>query len=324
MKQIEVFTQEDLDRVLRDGHRAVCIGGELRLKTMGTEAPHIIVCPGAMVHVEARDSSQPHVEAWDSSQPRVEAWESSQPHVVAWESSQPHVVARDSSQPHVVAWESSQPHVVARDSSQPRVEAWESSQPHVEAWDSSQPHVEAWDSSQPHVEADGLSLLHVRGPVEVRASDQVVLNVEGSQARVVGGIVRAVPAVLSAEAWCKHYGLEVSGGVVILLKAVDYSFTSPNGVLYLPGSTPEAKDWDGGRKECGGGLHFGPSVSAARGFNPDAQRYLACPVQLSDCRPPGENDRYPQKIKARGCCAPVYEVDIFGRPVAAKTEGQST
>jgi hypothetical protein len=32
-------------------------------------------------------------------------------------------------------------------------------------------------------------------------------------------------------------------------------------------------------------------------------------------RPPAESDAYPEKIKARGCCAPVWEVDHYGNKI---------
>jgi len=224
-----------------------------------------------------------HVEAWESSHveawesSHVEAWESS--HVEAWESS--HVEARDSS--HVVARGSS--HVVARDSS--HVEAWESS--HVEARDSS--HVEAWGSN-------------------------VAVHVWGSPASVTGGVQIAAPNLRTAEDWCAYHGVPVKDGISVLYKAVRDDYRSAHALAYIPGTAPEAPDWDGGKLECGGGLHFAPHPLVALEFDGGATRFLACPVAISDCRPPHPDDLHPSKIKARRCCGPVVEVDRYGKPLA--------
>jgi hypothetical protein len=110
----------------------------------------------------------------------------------------------------------------------------------------------------------------------------------------------------------------VVDGIVVLYKAVDGNFrASYNRFPYEPGSTPAAPDWDGGVRECGGGLHFSPQPAAATAFyNGSDRRFVACPVRLEDIvvhRDP----MYPNKVKAPGCCAPVYEVDIHGVPVVA-------
>ena len=62
------------------------------------------------------------------------------------------------------------------------------------------------------------------------------------------------------------------------------------------------------------GLHFSPHPKMALDFNPTAKRFVACQVKLSDIavHPDGS---YPQKIKAKGCCGPVVEVDRNGKPV---------
>jgi hypothetical protein len=347
-KRIEVCTQADLTRVLKDGNVPIIIGGDLHLETYETESPLLIVRAGNL-HVVAWESSQPHVEAWGSSQPHVVARGSSQPHVVARESSQPHVVAWGSSQPHVVARGSSQPHVVARGSSQPHVEAWGSSQPHVEARgssqphvvaressqphvvaressqphvvarESSQPHVVAWESSQPHVVAREHTQLQVRGAVIVNATKLVSVVAHGKTPRVRGGRLIRLRGLATAKHWCEHYGLEVKGGVVVVFKAVaNTDYKSSHGQAYAPGTVPIASDWDGGKAECGGGLHFSPSPGHAEGFFGSAGvRFLACPVRLKDIRSPRENDAYPEKIKARGCCAPVWEVDRHGNKIEA-------
>jgi hypothetical protein len=290
--------------------------------------PHVVAWGSSQPHVVAWESSQPHVEAWGSSQPHVVAWGSSQPHVVARGSSQPHVVARESSQPHVVAWGSSQPHVVAWGSSQPHVEAWGSSQPHVVAWgssqphvvarESSQPHVVAWESSQPHVVATGYAQLSLAGAVIVTAGPTNAVLARGTGAKITGGnIIRY--DVATPEEWCEYYGVAVVGGVATLYKAIQDDYRSTHGISYAPGSSPVAPDWDGGKAECGGGLHFSPHPVMALEFCPDAKRYVACPVALEDMRPPHDDDSYPQKIKAKRVCGPVVEVDRYGKPIGEKT-----
>jgi hypothetical protein len=42
---------------------------------------------------------------------------------------------------------------------------------------------------------------------------------------------------------------------------------------------------------------------------------VACPVLLTDMRSPLPNDQYPNKIKARCCAAPVWEVTRAGKKV---------
>lgn len=176
------------------------------------------------------------------------------------------------------------------------------------------PYVVARESSQPHVEARGYTQLVVRGPVIVAARSTVSVNAEG-KARITGTrriqrIRRDTPA-----AWCDYYGLEVRRGIVTLYKALNDDFKSPHGVSYAPGATPEAKDWDGGREECGAGLHFSPHPRMARDFHMGAKRYAACPVRLKDIVV-HKDAAYPEKVKASRVAAACYEVTIDGEPVA--------
>lgn len=185
------------------------------------------------------------------------------------------VVASGSS--HVVASDSS--HVVASDSS------------HVIAWESS--HVEAWGNSH------------------VVASKFVACHIYGEQVRCKGGVQIKVPKILTAKEWCDYYGVEVRRGIAVLFKGTDENFHTQKGVYYKPGTIPEAPDWDGGKAECGGGLHFSPCISATFRFKPDAKRFVACPVRIKDIVV-HKNALDPNKIKARQCCAPVWEVDRDG------------
>jgi hypothetical protein len=311
---IKVHTQAELDAALAlTGEREIWICGAGRFVLRGTAQHYVRATESS--HVEARGSS--HVEARGSS--HVEAWESS--HVEAWESS--HVEAWGSS--HVEAWESSHveargsSHVVARGSS--HVEAWESS--HVEARGSS--HVEAWGSS--HVVARESSHVVARGAAFVRQRDRAAVKVAPNCSVVVmrhaavqpvdGGTVIDVAPITTVEGWCDYHGIEVAAGVAVLYKAVDRDYRSGHGFLYAPGSIPVASDWDGGKRECGGGLHFSPRPVAAKAFHPSATKFLACPIRLTDIRPPRADDAHPEKVKARGCCGPVSEVTLWGEPVPA-------
>ena len=98
---------------------------------------------------------------------------------------------------------------------------------------------------------------------------------------------------------------------------MDNYFISVRGFAYIPGTTPEAPDWDGGKAECGGGLHFCALPGTAKTYFPEATRFVACPIALEDIVVT-QNPIYPNKIKARRIFAPIYEVNENGEPL--KTE----
>ena len=112
--------------------------------------------------------------------------------------------------------------------------------------------------------------------------------------------------------WCEHYGVDVTKGVAVLYKALNADFISPRGMSYAPGTIPIAPDWDGGKAECGGGLHFSPHPKMALAFNPGAKLFAACPVKLTDIAVHPDGD-YPEKVKASKCCASVWQVDRNGK-----------
>jgi len=163
---------------------------------------------------------------------------------------------------------------------------------HVVAWESS--HVVAWESS--HVVASKFVSVHLHSP----------------QAKVEGGVVIQVPKPTTVDDWCEFYGTPIRDGVAILYKTVRADFKSAHGFLYSPGSSPEATDWDGGRDECGGGLHFSPHPAMALEFDSSGTRFVACPVAVADIRPPQTTDSYPHKVKARRVIGPIVEVDRTG------------
>jgi hypothetical protein len=231
-------------------------------------------------------------------------------------------VCSDSSQPRVECWGSSQPRVECWDSSQPRVVCWGSSQPRVECWDSSQPRVECWDSSQPRVEAAGHAQVATNGPVPIAVATGADVTISAEDvSRITGApahLTKREP-LTSVEQWCQEYGVRITDGVVTLFKAVRDDYKSANGGVYVPGTTPIAADWDGGRDECGRGLHFCPRPVMALGFDRDATKFIACPVAVTDIRPPHPTDGYRNKVKAKGCCGPVVECDLDGEPLPAAT-----
>jgi hypothetical protein len=159
----------------------------------------------------------------------------------------------------------------------------------------------------------------VSGAVKVTASALVAIAVLAGSPAITGGGFVARKDISTPAKWCDFYGIPVVAGVAVLFKAVTQDYQPPcnraNGVVYTPGSTPTAPDWDGGKTECGGGLHFSPNIPATAEFHRDNPRWMACPVALADIsvHPDG---RMPQKVKARGCAAPIWEVDRDGVPVA--------
>jgi hypothetical protein len=132
----------------------------------------------------------------------------------------------------------------------------------------------------------------------------------------VEGVTPVVqPNPASAADWCAFHGVEVSDGVATLFKGVNANYRSDRGGDYTPGTTPSVPVFKPEPECAEGALYFSPSPVHTLQFI-NAERYLACPVRLDDIvvHP---NGNYPDKVKAKGCCAPVYEVDVHGRPVSA-------
>jgi hypothetical protein len=155
----------------------------------------------------------------------------------------------------------------------------------------------------------------------LRASKYVAVTNTSNRTSITGGVLINIPKNSTPELWCDFYGIDISEGVAIIYKAVNNKYGSnrttnqyPGGFLYTPGTTPFAPDWDGGIKECGGGLHGSPRPFMALKFHTEATKFIACPVLLSDISVHPHGD-YPEKVKFRGCCAPCYEVDIDGNRI---------
>ncbi len=238
-------------------------------------------------HAELRGSS--HAELWGSSHAvlressHAELWGSS--HAELWESS------------HAVLWGSS--HAVLRESS--RAELWGSS--HAELWGSS--HAELRESSHAVLRESSHAVL----------SKFACAHIYGKKVKCDGGIQIRVPEISTPKEWCDFYGVKIEENrTVTLFKATDENYSTSNGVTYQPGTMPQAPDWDGGKAECGGGLHFAFHPLVALRFKLDAKKFVACPVRLDDIVV-HKNAQYPDKIKAKGVCAPVWEVDKEGKRI---------
>jgi hypothetical protein len=171
------------------------------------------------------------------------------------------------------------------------------------------------------VRASGSATVRASGSATVYASKWAIVRTHrGHKGTATGGIIVTDPAILTASDWCEYHGVTVKDGVAIVYKAVRDDYKSQYGLLYPVGGSAEATDWDGGEKECGGGLHFSPSPSQAKSFDEKATRFLACPVALEDMRNPKEDDQYSSKIKARRICGPIIEVGWDGKPLMAAKE----
>ena len=98
--------------------------------------------------------------------------------------------------------------------------------------------------------------------LKLKASAHVAVMLHGKAKTLEGGrhLEAAVPD--TAEKWCEHYGVEVKDGNAMLFKAVDDDWSTDRarrvGITYAPGQLPVAADWDGGKVECGAGLHASP------------------------------------------------------------------
>src|SRR3990167_4019705 len=171
-------------------------------------------------------------------------------HAVLWGNSHAelsgnsHAVLRGSS--HAVLWGSS--HAVLRESS------------HAELWESS--HAVLWESSHAVLRESS----HAEG------SKYSSITLHGQEVHATGGIQIKIPEIFTAKEWCDYYGVEVKKGIATLFKAVDDDYSTsnarPKNIFYTPGSKPSAPDWDGGKAECGGGIHASCHPTAALYFNP--------------------------------------------------------
>ena len=159
-------------------------------------------------------------------------------------------------------------------------------------------------------------MLSVRGSVVAECDPTVSVLIEGG-AMVSGGKQTRFEQASTAAEWCDLYGVKPTNGVVTLYKAVSDSYESSKGFYYKPGSTPTAPDWDGGKQECGCGLHFVPRPAMGLRYNNSATKFIACPVRLEDIVVHLDAE-YPDKVKAARTCGECWEVDLDGEKVEPK------
>ena len=115
--------------------------------------------------------------------------------------------------------------------------------------------------------------------------------------------------------WLRLCGVEVQRGKAILYKAVEADYSTRGGVVYTPGTSPVAPDWDpASPDECGKGLHFCPTPGQCQQFRITAT-FVACRVKVSDMAALPAHAVFPDKIRARGCVV-LYQCDIEGKRLA--------
>ncbi len=183
--------------------------------------------------------------------------------------------------------------------------------------------VNAWEFVNVHaqgnvvVNANGNAVIQVADNVTVNAGKHNIINFDADNyvGKINGGIQVEIPKIKTAEEWCEYWGVEVKDGVAILYKGTDDDYSTfcarSADIYYRPGETPRAPDWDNGKKECGGGLHFSPTPFHVFEFRCDVSHFIACPVRVDEIvvhYPAG----YPEKVKAPRVYKPCYEVDING------------
>jgi hypothetical protein len=166
------------------------------------------------------------------------------------------------------------------------------------------------------VRAFGAAMVRTRGGDNVEATEGVAVMTHEQGVATAAASVPTSTRPRTAEEWCRYYGVPVADGIAVLYKAVDDDFNSYHGMSYQPGTEPQAPDWDGGERECGGGLHFSPRPTFALAAPEDEVRFVACPVRVAEVvvHDPAV---YPEKVKTPRVCAPVYEVDEDGSRTGA-------
>ena len=195
-------------------------------------------------------------------------------------------------------------------------ELWESSSAELrgsssaELWESSS--AVLWESSSAVLWGAAQALIHSALSIIAGKFNALTL-MPGVKCKIKGGIKIRIKQTTPRE-WCEFHGVPIKNGVATVYKAVGDDFKSPHGTDYSPGTSPEAADWDGGKEECGGGLHFSPTPRMAREYNSSAVKYLGCPVKLSEMSFKYSAANTP-KCKAKRVFGKCFEVDIDGKPV---------
>ena len=164
------------------------------------------------------------------------------------------------------------------------------------------------------VRAFGAAMVRARGRAQIEATDGVSITRHSLAATVSGGHVTDAIRFATPEEWCEYYGIEVDERRRHSLQGRRRGLQLIPRHLLPAGHGALRADWDGGERECGGGLHFSPRPTFALPHPDDSMRFVACPVRLADMVVHPQGD-YPDQVKARGVCGPVYEVHEDGTPV---------
>jgi len=324
-----VKTQADVDAALSRGETNLDVRSterlvikveqpEIKIALCGTSRADIWTYGSNRAEISTNGSSRADIWAYDSSRADIWAYGSSRADILTQGFSRARIWANGSSRAEIEAHGSSQAGIVAHGFSQTGIVAYDFSRTGIRAHDFSRTEILAHDSSRTDITAWYWSAVFVsgRGACSVRAgcSALVRLATDAVNVSVTGGIVQRMEHPATASEWCDMFAATVVDGVATLYKAVDDEYRSDRGFAYTPGTVPVAPDWDEGKAECGGGLHFCATPQLAKTFHTAPARYVACPVKLRDMAVV-KAPRYPSKIKAKGCCSPTWEVDIDGNPL---------
>jgi hypothetical protein len=184
-----------------------------------------------------------------------------------------------------------------------------SSTPTIETWGSSTPTIETWESSTPTIVTRESSTLIGRVG---KFSMVSVLQHDQSNVKLPGAVLLRTPeSIETVEDWIDYYGCEqAKRGSVVVFKCVDDTLRSHYKTLYEVGEEVKCADWSSA-PECGGGLHFSPSPSAAQRYSNGGSRFLACSVRVKDIVLLGDKLKTPS-------CKVLYEVDWDGKRVGVE------
>ena len=173
--------------------------------------------------------------------------------------------------------------------------------------------VRAYDPST--VTAYGSSTVTASGSSTVTAGSHTAVHLHSADVHLTGGVIidHTKIDLSDAKAWCDYHGVKVSRGIATLYKAVNDRWTTARGTDYSPGTKPKCDDWQD-TDTCGQGLHFGPTPVHALYYNPDASKFVAVGVRLSELRPISGGTA---KAKAPRVVRACVQVDEAGREVGA-------
>ena len=164
------------------------------------------------------------------------------------------------------------------------------------------------------VTAYGSATVRASGSATVTAGALVPVHDHGPATKITGGaVVIPIRTPETMADWCAYYGVDVSRGWAVVYKAVDDELVSGYRCAYPIGEEVACPDWDAAVR-CGNGLHFSPRAFMSLAYAPDATRFLAVKVKVSECVVLGD------KIKAPRCKV-LHEVDEDGEPLTHEVDG---